>query len=346
MKEFYRNKKVLITGHTGFKGAWLSKILISFGADVLGYSLESHTTPSLFNFLNIKNQMKSVIGDIRDYEKLNKIICEFQPDIVFHLAAIAQVGEANADPIKAYQTNTQGLINLLEATRNCKSIISFVNVSTDAVYPNFLNTYKEEDIIKGNNTYGNSKSCAEYVIYNYKNLYFNDYPRISSTRCVNIIGGGDFNRGRILPDCVNSLLEGKDIEIKSPNNIRPFLHVLEALHGYLLLAMKQYNDKSFEGDYNFSPLDSDYVAIKDIASIFCEKTNNVIKWIDVSHSNILHKKIITDSNKARDLLGWKSVYNIEERIELIVNWTNAYLNNEDITNKQIDDFFLKVKDNI
>ena len=345
MKEFYRNKKVLITGHTGFKGAWLSKILINFGADVLGYALESKTNPSLFDFLNIENEMKSVIGDIKDYNKLNTVINDFKPDIVFHLASIAQVGEANNNPKNTYETNSIGLLNLLEAVRNCDSVKSFVNISTDAVYLNNTDIYLEENVIGGNNTYGNSKSCAELIVYNYKKLYLNNLS-ISNTRCVNIIGGGDFNKGRILPDCINSLLNKKNIEIKSPNNIRPFLHVLEALYGYLLLAKKQYNDISFEGDYNFSPLDSDYVAIKDIASIFCEKTNNVIKWIDVSDSNILHKKIITDSNKARDLLGWKSVYNIEERIELIVNWTNAYLNNEDITNKQIDDFFLKVKDNI
>lgn len=343
MKEFYKNKKILITGHKGFKGAWLCKILTNFGANVLGYGTESKMDPSLFDILKLEDKITSVIGNTNEYDKLNKVLNDFKPDIVFHSAAIAQVGEANGDPIKAYNYNSNGILNMLEAVRNCNSVKSFVNVSTDAVYINNTDIYLENNTIGGNNSYGNSKACAELIVSNYKNLYLNNV-NISNTRCVNIIGGGDFNKGRILPDCVNSYLNNKDIEIKSPNNIRPFLHVLEALYGYLLLAQKQYNDASFAGDYNFSPLDDDYYAIKDIVSIFCDKANT--KWIDISTENIIGKKIITDSNKARNLLGWKSVYNIEERINLIVDWTNAYLNNEDITDKQIEDFFIKIKDNI
>ena len=169
MKEFYRNKKVLITGHTGFKGAWLSKILINFGADVLGYALESKTNPSLFDFLNIENEMKSVIGDIKDYNKLNTVINDFKPDIVFHLASIAQVGEANNNPKNTYETNSIGLLNLLEAVRNCDSVKSFVNISTDAVYLNNTDIYLEENVIGGNNTYGNSKSCANLLFLIIKN---------------------------------------------------------------------------------------------------------------------------------------------------------------------------------
>ena len=344
MIEFYKNKKVLITGHTGYKGSWLSKILINMGCDVLGYALESKMEPSLFHFLNLENEMKSVIGNMNDFEKLNKVVNDFKPDIVFHLAAVAQVGDANNNPKEAYDTNTIGILNLLEAIRNCDSVKSFVNVSTDAVYLNDSNHYKEDDFIGGNNSYGNSKSCAELIVSNYKKLYLN-HVSISNTRCVNIIGGGDFNKGRIISDCVNSFINNKDIEIKSPNNIRPFLHVLEALYGYLLLAEKQYNDSSYEGTYNFSPLDDDYVMIKDIVDIYCNKVNNKIKWVDISNNNQLFSKKITDSTKAREILGWKSIYSIEERIQLIVDWTDAYLNNEDITNQQIEEFFTKIKGN-
>ena len=344
MKEFYKNKKILITGHTGYKGSWLSKILVNMGADVLGYALESKMEPSLFNFLNLENEMKSVIGNMNDFEKLNQVVNDFQPDIVFHLAAVAQVGDANNNPKEAYNTNTIGILNLLESIRNCDSVKSFVNVSTDAVYLNTSNYYKEDDIIGGNNSYGNSKSCAELIVSNYKKMYLN-HVSMSNTRCVNIIGGGDFNKGRIMSDCVNSFINNQDIKIKSPNNIRPFLHILEALYGYLLLAQKQYNDSFFEGTYNFSPLDEDYVMIKDIVNIYCDKVGNKIKWVDISNSDIKYQKNVIDSTKARNILVWKSIYNIEERIELITEWTNAYLNNEDITNIQIKDFFDKIKGN-
>lgn len=344
MKEFYKNKKILITGHTGYKGSWLSKILVNMGADVLGYALESKMDPSLFHFLNLENEMKSVIGNMNDFEKLNQVVNDFQPDIVFHLAAVAQVGDANNNPKEAYNTNTIGILNLLESIRNCDSVKSFVNVSTDAVYLNTSNYYKEDDIISGNNSYGNSKSCAELIVSNYKKMYLN-HVSMSNTRCVNIIGGGDFNKGRIMSDCVNSFINNQDIKIKSPNNIRPFLHVLEALYGYLLLAQKQYNDSFFEGTYNFSPLDEDYVMIKDIVNIYCDKVGNKIKWVDISNSDIKYQKNVIDSTKARNILVWKSIYNIEERVELITEWTNAYLNNEDITNIQIEDFFDKIKGN-
>lgn len=346
MMNFYKNKKVMITGHTGFKGAWLCKILLNYGADILGYSLECQTEPSLFKLLNLENKMKSVIGDIRDYDNLKQVITQFKPEIVIHLASQALANEADNNPRYTYDTNIIGIVNLLEAIRTCDSVKSVINVSTDTVYmlQDGKDNYKEADVIGGKNTYSNSKSCAELIVLNYKKTHFNnkDYPRISNTRSVNVIGGGDFNKSRIVPECVNSWFENRDIEIKTPYNVRPFLHVLESLYGYLLLAKKQYENKIFEGDYNFSPLDEGYVSIAELASEFCKKTNISINWTNQVDLNKKNAMIKIDSMKARETLGWNSPFTFDERLQLVTDWNKILINKgniNDITDKQIKKFF-------
>lgn len=349
MMEFYKNKRILITGHTGFKGAWLCKILLYFGANILGYSLECQTEPSLFKLLNLENKMKSVIGDIRDFNKLSQTIIEFKPEIIIHLASQALVNEANVNPRYTYDTNIIGIVNLLESIKQCDSVKSVINVSTDTVYliENKKEYYKETDTIGGNNNYSNSKSCAESIISNYKRTYFynKEYPRISNTRSVNIIGGGDFNKSRIVPECVSAWLENRNIEIKSPNNIRPFLHVLESLYGYLLIAKKQYEDKKYEGDYNFGPSNDGYISIGDLVNKFCKKINNSIGWINKSNENSKFVLMKTDSMKSREVLGWTSPFSLDERLQLVIDWNKAFMNKENINNiteKQIKEFFNKL----
>jgi CDP-glucose 4,6-dehydratase len=342
--EFFKDKKIFITGHTGFKGAWLSKILINFGAKVMGYSTECSTNPSMFRLLNLDEKMESIIGDIRDFDMLQKCLNEFKPDIVIHLSAIATIQEATAKIIEAYDISVNGTVKLLEAVKACGSVKSFVHVSTDTVYLRRENKfiYLETDMIGGSNAYSTSKACAELTVLNYKN---NEYPRISITRSVNVIGGGDFNNSRIVPECVDAWINNRNIEIKNPNNIRPFLHVLETLYGYLLIAKKQYEDRSFEGIYNFSPDDEGYVSIESLAKLFCNNINNSIKFITKNSDPKVMPIIKTDSSKARYILKWKSSFTSNERINSIIEWNKSLINNEDmniITDSQIDNFFRKI----
>lgn len=345
--EFFRGKKILITGHTGFKGSWLSKILLMYGADVLGYSLTPTVEPSMYKLLNLETQLKCITDDVKDFKKLKNTIMDFKPEIIFHLAAQAINYVSNEQPLNTYETNVLGTVNLMEAIRGCDSIKSVINVSTDTVYlkKETKENYAEHDEIKGNNPYSNSKCCAENIVENYKQCYFKckDYPRISTTRSVNIIGGGDFNNSRIIPECISSWINNQNIEVRNPKNVRPFLHVLEVLYGYLLLAKLQYEDVSFEGTYNFAPDEDGYIDIGQIVSIFCEKVNNKIRWIDTScekrENNLIYK---IDNRKAKEKLHWDTNWSVEERIEKIVEWNESLLKKENInaiTEKQIFDFF-------
>ena len=254
---FYKNKRVFLTGHTGFKGTWLCRILILAGADVTGFSLEPPTKPSLFEQTKTAEQMKSIIGDIRDGQKLRAAMQEAKPDIVLHLAAQPIVRTSYKDPVGTYESNVMGTVNVLEAVRACPSVRSFVNVTTDKVYLNREWTwgYRENEELCGYDPYSNSKSCSELVTYSYRNSFFNekDSPAISTARSGNVIGGGDYAVDRIVPDCIRAVEAGKEIILRNPNSTRPYQHVLECLRGYLALAKAQYEAKSFVGSYNFGP---------------------------------------------------------------------------------------------
>ena len=247
MLEFYKNKKILITGHTGFKGSWLCKILSMAGADVIGVSLEPENDISLYNILKLDNEIKSIILDIRNLDELKKVFIENEPEIVFHLAAQPLVRESYKNPVYTYETNVMGTVNLLECVRNCKSVKSVLNITTDKVYSNkeWDWPYREIDELNGFDPYSNSKSCSELITSSYKKSFFDNNREISisTARAGNVIGGGDFAKDRIIPDCIRSAIKNENIIVRNPNSVRPYQHVFEALSAYLMIAQKQYNDK-------------------------------------------------------------------------------------------------------
>ena len=345
---FYKNKKVFLTGHTGFKGTWLCRILILAGADVAGYSLVPPTNPSLFERTKTAGQMKSIIGDIRDGEKLKSAMTEFKPDIVLHLAAQPIVRASYKDPVGTYETNVMGTVNVLEAVCACPSVRSFVNVTTDKVYLNreWAWGYRENEELCGYDPYSNSKSCSELVTYSYRNSFFNekDAPAISTARSGNVIGGGDYAVDRIVPDCIRAVEAGKEIILRNPNSTRPYQHVLECLRGYLALAKAQYEDKAFVGAYNFGPDDESCVTTGQLATLFCDAWGSGAAWKNVSEVGAPHEAnfLKLDCSKSKAVLGWKPQWGIKQAIEKIVEWEKAVLGGTsaaEITDKQIQEYF-------
>jgi len=346
--EFYKNKRVFLTGHTGFKGTWLSRILILAGAEVAGYSLEPPTSPSLFEQTKMNDKIKSIIGDIRDGDKLKAAMAEFKPDVVLHLAAQPIVRTSYKDPVGTYETNVMGTVNVLEAVRACPSVKSFVNVTTDKVYLNreWAWGYRENEELCGYDPYSNSKSCSELVTYSYRNSFFNekDAPAISTARSGNVIGGGDYAVDRIVPDCIRFVKENKEIILRNPNSTRPYQHVLECLRGYLVLAKAQYGDKSFAGSYNFGPDDESCVTTGQLATLFCDAWGNGISWKNVSQEDAPHEAnfLKLDCSKSKSVLGWKPQWTIGDAIAKIVEWEKTVLAGTpaaEITDKQINEYF-------
>ena len=345
---FYKNKKVFLTGHTGFKGTWLSRILILAGADVTGFSLEPPTKPSLFELTKKAGQMKSIIGDIRDGEKLKAAMQENKPDIVLHLAAQPIVRASYKDPVGTYETNVMGTVNVLEAVRACPSVRSFVNVTADKVYLNreWAWGYRENEELCGYDPYSNSKSCSELVTYSYRNSFFNekDAPAISTARSGNVIGGGDYAVDRIVPDCIRAVEAGKEIILRNPNSTRPYQHVLECLRGYLALAKEQYDDKASVGSYNFGPDDESCVTTGQLATLFCDAWGSGASWKNVSEEDAPHEAnfLKLDCSKSKAVLGWKPQWGIKQAIEKIVEWEKAVQAGTpaaEITDKQIKEYF-------
>lgn len=345
MLEFYKNKRVLVTGHTGFKGSWLCKILSMAGAEVVGVSLEPDSDPSLFNILNIKNNINSVILDIRKLDELKSVFMENKPEIVFHLAAQPLVGESYNDPVYTYETNIMGTVNLLESIRFCNSVKSVINVTTDKVYNNkeWEWAYRESDELNGFDPYSNSKSCSEIITSSYKKSFFDENISISTVRAGNVIGGGDFAKDRIIPDCVRSTIDKKKIIVRNPESIRPYQHVFEALSAYLIIAQKQYGDKSLEGSYNVGPNDDGCITTKKLVNLFCKSWNNA-NWINKDEQNRYHESnfLKLDCSKIKNTFGWKPKIGIEEAINLTINWNKSYYSNDDIneiSNLQIINYF-------
>lgn len=335
-KEFWENKRVFITGHTGFKGAWLCQILFYMGAEVTGYALEPNEK-SLYNILGMNNKVKSVIGEINDLEHLQASMLEAKPDIVFHLAAQPLVRESYNRPVYTYETNVMGTVNLLESIRNCHSVKSAVNITTDKVYENkeWYWSYRENENLCGHDPYSNSKSCSELVTYSYKNSFFydDDAPAISTARAGNVIGGGDFAEDRILPDCVRAAEQGQTIIVRNPHAIRPYQHVLDCLSGYLVLAQKQYEDKyKYEGNYNFGPDDKSCINTAKLVDLFCESWGDRQTWESKSDDGPHEAQFLKlDCSKAKNVLGWKPCWNIETAIDKTVEWSKEYLESKDIS---------------
>ena len=258
--DFYKGKRVLITGHTGFKGAWLCQMLINAGAEVTGYALNPPTKPSLFEIANISGKMNSVIGDIRDLSKLKETFIKTQPEIVFHLAAQPRVRESYKNPVYTYETNVMGTVNICECVRTSDSVKSFLNVTTDKVYLNkeWEWGYRENEELDGYDPYSNSKSCSELVTHSYINSFFKNMNiAVSTARAGNVIGGGDFASDRIIPDCIRAAIKHEDIVVRNPFSTRPYQHVLEPIYAYLMIAQKQYEDIKYAGYYNVGPDDRD-----------------------------------------------------------------------------------------
>lgn len=347
MLNFYKNKKVFITGHTGFKGSWLSKILTMAGSEVTGFSQLPNTKPSLFNILDIDERIDSIIGDVRDLEGLKAAVYKCKPDMVFHLAAQPLVRESYKNPVYTYETNVMGTVNLFEAIRNCESIRSVVNITTDKVYENneWDWGYREIDNLNGFDPYSNSKSCSELVTSSYKNSLFKDKLNIaiSTARAGNVIGGGDFSEDRIIPDCVRAAINKEEINVRNPNSIRPYQHVFEALLGYLLIAEKQYEDKSFEGSYNIGPNEDGCVTTANLVDMFCNSWGGTT-WINKPEANSSHEAnfLKLDCSKIINKIGWRPRISISEAIDLTVEWTKFYYANDNInyfTEKQISKYF-------
>ena len=346
MLEFYKDKVVLVTGHTGFKGTWLCKMLINAGAKVIGYSLEAPTNPSIFELSHIKDNMTSIIGDIRDYNHLKKVFDEYQPELVFHLAAQPIVRESYVDPRYTYETNVMGTVNLLECVRLSSSVKSVLNVTTDKVYfnddiPN--HPFKEDEPLDGYDPYSNSKSCSELVTHSYKKSFFNNTNiAISTARAGNVIGGGDFAKDRIIPDCIRAIENKQDMIVRNPYSTRPYQHVLEPLYIYLQIVMQQYNDLSKQGYYNIGPDDIDCVNTGDLVSKFCNLWGD-LKWIDKSDNGPHEAAFLKlDNNKIKEVFNYHPRWHIDECLEKIVEFTRVYLNNkEDIPSemdKEINEF--------
>lgn len=346
LEAFYKGKRVLVTGHTGFKGSWLVRILTLAGAKVTGYAMEPPTDPGLFQIAGLKNTMESHIGDIRDYEHLKEVFHKAQPEIVFHLAAQPIVRDSYKEPMYTYETNVMGTVHILECVRQEQCVKSFLNVTTDKVYENkeWEYGYRECDALDGYDPYSNSKSCSELVTHSYKKSFFEDKRcKISTARAGNVIGGGDFANDRIIPDCVRAAGAGKDIIVRNPYSTRPFQHVLEPLGAYLMIAMKQYEDEKYESYYNVGPDDCDCVTTGDLTGMFCEAWGDGMKWVNI-HDGGPHEAnfLKLDCSHIKTVLGWQPKYGVKQAIEKTVEWSKAYLNGEDmltVMDRQIKEFF-------
>ncbi len=353
MKNFnniYRGKKVLVTGHTGFKGSWLSIWLRELGAEVIGYSLDPYTEKDNFNLSKLSEKILDIRGDIRDRKYLREVFEKYQPEIVFHLAAQPLVRLSYDIPVETYETNVMGTINILEEIRNSKSVKVGILITTDKCYENKEQIwgYRENEAFGGYDPYSSSKGACEIAIHSWIKSFFNpkDYDKhgksIASVRAGNVIGGGDWAKDRIVPDCIRALEENKDIEIRSPKSIRPWEHVLEPLSGYLLLGQKMLEEptKYCEG-WNFGPTLDAIVNVWEVAS-------NIVKFYgkgklkDISNPNDLHeaKLLLLDITKARFELGWKPTLTIEQSIELTVDWYKRYMSEDvyELCRKQIERF--------
>lgn len=324
---FYKGKKVFVTGHTGFKGSWLCKILSNAGAEVTGYSLQPPTSPSLFEIAEIEKDVNSVIGDIRDYDSLKKAFDEAQPEIVLHLAAQPIVRDSYKDPAYTYETNVMGTVNILECVRNSDCVKSFLNVTTDKVYLNkeWHWGYRENEELDGFDPYSNSKSCSELVTHSYKNSFFADgRVAISTARAGNVIGGGDFANDRIIPDCVRAAVKKEDIVVRNPFSTRPYQHVLEPLFAYLMIAAAQYEDISYADYYNVGPDDVDCFQTGALVDLFVNKWGEGLKWINRCDGGPHEANFLKlDCSKLKMTFGWKPRWNLEKAVEKVVEWSKC-----------------------
>ena len=345
---FYNGKKVFITGHTGFKGSWLCRILLNAGANITGYSLKPSANNSLFDQLNLEKQIYSIIADITDTATLSKAVVNSMPEIIFHLAAQPLVRASYQDPSLTYMTNVMGTVNILEAARLAPLVRSFVNVTTDKVYENreWNWGYREIENLCGFDPYSNSKSCSELITYSYRNSFFQgiNSPSLSTARSGNVIGGGDYSENRIIPDCIRAAISGSDIILRNPNSTRPYQYILDTLYGYLLLAEKQYSSKKIAGAYNFGPNEENNLSNSELAQIFCDNWGSKLSWITNNDQDSPHEAnyLKLDSSKSRSVLGWRPQINIINAVKNIIEFAKCSTNEERAAciDRQIKEYFI------
>ncbi|MBQ7896109.1 MAG: CDP-glucose 4,6-dehydratase [Oscillospiraceae bacterium] len=333
--EFFRNKKVLLTGHTGFKGTWMSKILCDAGACLIGYSRGSHKDISLFELSGVKDRMTHIVGNVQDLGHLKQVFQEYQPEIVIHMAAQPIVRESYADPFYTYETNVMGTVNIMECIRLNPCVKSCLNVTTDKVYLNreWVWGYREDEPLDGYDPYSNSKSCSELVTHSYVSSFFTDRDvAVSTARAGNVIGGGDFAKDRIIPDCVRAVQSGKIMGVRNPYSTRPYQHVLEPLFAYLMIVQKQYENKSFAGWYNVGPDECDCITTGELVSLFREKWGEDFMWENQAEANAPHEAnfLKLDCSKIKSVFGWKPTWHMDMTMEKIVDWTRVWLASGDI----------------
>ncbi len=347
---FYQGKKILITGHTGFKGAWLCKLLGNLGADVTGYAMEPPTEPSLFDVAGIEQDIHSIIGDIRDYEALRKAFAETEPDIVFHLAAQPIVRESYRAPRLTYETNVMGTVNLLECVRETPSVRSVLNITTDKVYYNkeWMWGYRENERLCGTDPYSNSKSCSELVTYSYCKSFFTDGEGemtvpISTVRAGNVIGGGDYAVDRIIPDCVRAAERRERIVIRNPYSIRPYQHVLDALYAYLMVAAKQFDAPKYAGSYNVGPNEQDCIRTGELVDLFIRHWGEGLQTDTGNADERMRESnfLKLDCSRLKETFGWEPRWGVDRAVEKVAEWSRCRLDGGDIRkcmDRQIEEF--------
>lgn len=347
--DFWQNKKVLITGHTGFKGGWLALWLQAMNAKVYGYSLSSPTNPNFYTLANIKEDMSGeIIADIRNFESLKQAINKIKPEIIFHMAAQPFVRYSYSEPIETFTVNINGTINLLEIIRSVSSVKTLINVTTDKCYLNNEknNAFSEEDSLGGFDPYSSSKACSELVTLAYEKSYFNKLNiGIATARSGNVIGGGDWGEDRLLPDFFRALDEGKSLLVRFPDSVRPWQHVLEALSGYLILAEKLYSEpKKYSGPWNFGPSASRDMPVSWVLDTLSADINiNSGQWsLDLNNHVHEAKSLHLNSKKAKKDLNWETKWSLKESINKVANWHLAWKSGSNLRNfslMQIDEYF-------
>lgn len=334
LSDYFRGKKVLVTGHTGFKGSWLCKVLDILGSEVYGYSLEPPTDPSLYDIMDGSSFIYSKYADVRDFSSMEDFFSEVMPEIVIHMAAQPLVRDSYRDPRYTYETNVMGTVNVLECVRSNNSVKSFLNVTTDKVYENreWDYGYREIDPLNGHDPYSNSKSCSDIITSSYRKSFFSDGRcAISTARAGNVIGGGDFAYERIIPDCVRATYLDKPILLRNPSSIRPYQHVLEPLFGYLSILKCQTEDIRKAGNYNIGPEYSDCITTGELATLFCDMWGEGLGW-ESSEENGPHEArfLMLDNSLLKSRIGFFPRWNIEEAVRKTVEWTRAWRGGYDV----------------
>lgn len=352
-KEFYKGKKVLITGHSGFKGTWMCHVLTELGAQVYGYALNAPTNPSLYELSGIASRITAEEGDVRDLAHMQDFFAKVQPEIVIHMAAQPIVRESYTNPVYTYEVNVMGTVNVLECVRNTPTVKSFVNVTTDKVYKNkeWEWGYRENEELNGYDPYSNSKSCSELVTDSYRKSFFAEGTcAISTVRAGNVIGGGDFAADRIVPDCLRAIEASKEIAIRNPNSIRPYQHVLEPVFAYLMIAMYQYQNATYADSYNVGPEEENCLTTGQLVDMFCKLWNQEtekgikkeLKWYQTGNDGPHEANFLKlDCSKLKNTFQWKPRWNAEKTLEKTVEWMKEYLDGQDVVaimKKQIEEY--------